>query len=89
MSEAENETGKKPKPEKPPQGEGALRSLVEAEKLVQIGLLIPSATFIGWLAGAGLDHLLHRSWIYLPGLLLGATAGFVQMFRTVLRSTKE
>jgi F0F1-type ATP synthase assembly protein I len=73
----------------PPRQPGALGSLVEAEKMVQLALMIPSATVIGWLAGLGLDHLLHQHWIYIAGLLFGATAGFVQLFRTVLKHTKE
>ncbi len=72
-----------------PKSTGALQSLVQVEKLVQLGLLIPCATCIGWVAGAGLDRLFHQHWIFLAGLLLGATAGFVQMFRVVLANTKE
>jgi F0F1-type ATP synthase assembly protein I len=79
----------KPAKSSPPRQPGALSSLVEAEKMVQLALMIPSATVIGWLAGLGLDHLLHQHWIYIAGLLFGATAGFVQLFRTVLKHTKE
>lgn len=68
---------------------GVLQSLVEVEKLVQLALFIPCATVIGWLLGLLLDHLLHTRWIYIAGLLLGAAAGFVQTFRTVLQYTKE
>ena len=68
---------------------GALQSLVQVEKLVQLGLLIPCATCIGWIAGVGLDRFFHQHWIFIAGLLLGATAGFVQMFRVVLANTKE
>jgi ATP synthase protein I len=50
--------------------------------------MIPIATVIGWLIGAGLDKWLHQHWIYIPGLLLGAAAGFVQIFRVVLAQSK-
>ena len=73
----------------PPKNTGTLQSLVQVEKLVQLGLLIPCATCIGWIAGVGLDHLFHQHWLFIAGLLFGATAGFVQMFRVVLASTKE
>ena len=33
-------------------------ALVEAEKLMQIAILLPSAAFIGWLAGAWADSRL-------------------------------
>jgi F0F1-type ATP synthase assembly protein I len=73
----------------PTRKQGALHPLVEAEKMVQVALLIPSGTVVGWLIGVGLDRWLHQHWIYIAGLLFGATAGFVQMFRTVLQNTKE
>jgi F0F1-type ATP synthase assembly protein I len=76
-------------PGKPARDQGALHSLVQVESVIQIGLLIPAATMIGWLGGVALDHAFHQNWIYLVGLLLGATAGFVQMFRIVLKNTKE
>jgi ATP synthase protein I len=72
-----------------PKKEGALESLVQVERLVQLGLLIPCATCIGWIGGVGLDRLFHQHWIFIAGLILGATAGFVQMFRVVLTNTKE
>jgi ATP synthase protein I len=67
---------------------GAMKSLVQVESLVQLALMIPIATVIGWLIGAGLDKWLHQHWIYIPGLLLGAAAGFVQIFRVVLAQSK-
>lgn len=69
--------------------DGALQSLVQAEKLIQLALLIPAATMVGWFGGVLLDRGFHQHWIYIPGLLLGAVAGFVQTFRVVLQSTKE
>jgi ATP synthase protein I len=72
-----------------PGGESALGSLVQVEKLIQLALMLPVATVIGWLIGVGLDRWLHQHWIYIVGLLLGAAAGFVQIFRVVLANTKE
>jgi ATP synthase protein I len=67
---------------------GAMKSLVQVESLIQLALMIPIATMIGWLIGTGLDKWLHQHWIYIPGLLLGAAAGFVQIFRVVLAQSK-
>ena len=61
---------------------------MQVESLVQLALLIPCATCVGWIAGVGIDRLLHQHWIFIPGLLLGAAAGFVQLFRVVLKNTK-
>jgi ATP synthase protein I len=68
---------------------GAMRSLVRVESLIQLALMLPAATVIGWLIGVGLDRWLHQNWIYIVGLILGAVAGFVQIFRVVLAETKE
>jgi len=62
------------------------QSWVEVEKYVQLGILLPAATFIGWLIGTLLDKWLGTSWLYLPGLLIGIAAGFVQLVRV---ATKE
>jgi ATP synthase protein I len=69
--------------------DGAFASLVQAESLIQLALLLPAATLIGWLAGVALDRWLHRDWIYIPGLLIGAAAGFVQIFRVIFALNKE
>jgi F0F1-type ATP synthase assembly protein I len=48
-----------------------------------IGLMLPAATFVGWIIGALLDRWLHTTWLYLAGLIFGIAAGFVQLIRTV------
>lgn len=72
-----------------PKKDGSVQSLVRVESLIQLGLLLPAATVIGWLIGVGLDRWLHQDWIYIPGLILGAGAGFVQIFRIVFALNKE
>jgi ATP synthase protein I len=71
------------------QRDGAMRSLVQIESLIQLALLLPAATVVGWLIGVGLDRWLHQHWIYIVGLIFGAVAGFVQIFRVVLANAKE
>ena len=63
---------------------GGLNSLVKAEKMMQIAFVLPVSVLVGWLGGVGLDRWLHQDWIYIAGILLGAAAGFVQIFRLVL-----
>lgn len=78
----------RPKPSDTKQSD-TMKSLVQVESLIQLALVLPIATVVGWLIGAGLDKWLHQHWIYIPGLLLGAAAGFVQIFRVVLAQAKE
>jgi F0F1-type ATP synthase assembly protein I len=75
-------TSPKPGPSK----DGALHSLVQAERLVQIAIVLPAAVFIGWAVGALLDHWLHQHWIYIAGLLFGAVAGLFEAVRQALRA---
>ncbi|MBT9330583.1 AtpZ/AtpI family protein [Paracidobacterium acidisoli] len=67
-------------------GNNALHSLVQAERLVQIAIVLPAAVFIGWAGGTLLDHWLHQHWIYIPGLLFGVIAGLVEAVRQALRA---
>jgi ATP synthase protein I len=63
---------------------GGLDTLVQAEKLMQIAILLPSAAFIGWLLGAWADKALHQSWIGLAGMVFGGISGLVYVVRLVI-----
>jgi F0F1-type ATP synthase assembly protein I len=62
----------------------ALASLVEAEKMMQIAFLLPSAAFVGWLLGAWADSLLHQTWIAVVGIIFGGVSGLVYVVRLVI-----
>ena len=66
-----------------------LETLVQAEKLMQIALLLPSAAFIGWLLGAWADSKLHQSWIGLAGIVFGGISGLVYVIQMVLSTKPE
>lgn len=66
-----------------PKDGGMLGSLVQAESMIQLALAIPAGCLIGWLIGDGLDHHFHTSWMQIAGIVVGAIAGFLQIFRTV------
>jgi ATP synthase protein I len=68
----------------PKRDSGGLATLVEAEKLMQIAILLPSAAFIGWLIGAWLDKTLHQSWIGIAGIVFGGISGLVYVIRLVM-----
>lgn len=81
----------RPIPDRKPQSKtsSGIESLVQAEKLMQIALLLPSAAFIGWLIGSWLDSRLHQSWIGLAGIVFGGIAGLVHVIRLVIASGKN
>ena len=67
----------------------ALASLVEAEKMMQIAILLPAAAIIGWLAGAWLDSRLHQSWIAIFGIVFGGISGLVGVVRMALAAERN
>ncbi len=65
------------------------KSWVEAEKYIQLGITLPAATVIGWFIGSLLDKWLGTHWIKIAGLFIGIAAGFVQLVRVAIASSKE
>jgi F0F1-type ATP synthase assembly protein I len=70
-------------------GGGVFGSLVQAESMIQLALALPAGCLIGWFLGMLLDHHFHTEWMEIVGILLGAVAGFVQIFTTASRVMKK
>ncbi len=70
-------------------GKGPLGELVKAESMIQLAIALPAGCVIGWLVGSWLDRHFHTGWIAITGILLGALAGFIQIFRTASRYLKN
>ena len=70
-------------------GRGTLGDLVKAESMIQLALMLPAGCLIGALAGTWLDKHFHTGWMAVTGILLGAAAGFTQIFRTASRYMKR
>lgn len=64
-------------------------SLVQAEKLMQIAFVLPSATLIGWAMGAWADSRFHQRWIAIVGLILGSISGLVYVVRIAMDVEKR
>jgi F0F1-type ATP synthase assembly protein I len=75
-----------PDDRRPKRDTGGLATLVQAEKMMQIALLLPSAAFVGWLLGAWLDKLLHQAWIGIAGIVFGGISGLVYVIRLVIHT---
>lgn len=70
-------------------GKGALGDLVKAESMIQLAIALPAGCLIGWLIGAWLDKHFHQGWMAIAGIVLGAVAGFIQIFVTASRFLKN
>ena len=73
-----------PESKQPRKYPSALATLMEAEKMMQIAILLPSAAFIGWLIGAWADSLLHQHWMAVAGILFGGVSGLVYVIRLAI-----
>jgi F0F1-type ATP synthase assembly protein I len=70
-------------------GGGMMSAWVQAEKMMQIAMMLPCAGFIGWLAGYGLDRWLHQTWIGMAGAVFGIVAGLVGAVRMAVISAND
>lgn len=72
-----------------PKKSGALGELVKAESMIQLAIALPAGCVIGGLLGSWADRHFHQGWIAVAGILLGALAGFIQIFRTASKYLKN
>ena len=84
-SSPDSKSGSKQRGKEP----GLFSAWIQAEKLMQIALVLPCAAFIGWLIGAWLDHRLHQSWIAGAGIVFGGASGLVYSIRVALAANKD
>ena len=54
-----------------------------------LALMLPAATFVGYLLGRWLDSLLATRWMYLAGLILGSIAGLVALIRQIMQDSGD
>ncbi len=68
--------------------EGGIASVVQAEKLMQIAFVLPSAVLIGLAGGAWADHAFHQKWITLVGIGFGSISGLYYVIRLAMNAEK-
>lgn len=66
-----------------------VEAIVQAEKLLQIALMLPCAALIGWLIGAWADRHFSQSWISIVGVVFGAVSGLVYVIRMALTAERK
>ena len=54
-----------------------------------LAFLLPVSAVVGYAIGYVLDKQFGTHWLYIPFLILGIAAGFVQLVRQLLRDTKD
>jgi F0F1-type ATP synthase assembly protein I len=50
---------------------------------LNLALILPISTLVGFLLGYGLDMLFHTLWVRYVFLVLGMVAGFLEAFRVL------
>ena len=63
--------------------------MVTVGEYTSLAFLLPSATFLGYAIGYLLDRAFHTHFLYIPFLILGIAAGFVQLVRQLMRDTRN
>ena len=66
-----------------------VEAVVQAEKLLQIALMLPCAAVVGWLIGAWADKHFHQTWIAIAGIVFGAISGLVFVIRMALAAERD
>jgi F0F1-type ATP synthase assembly protein I len=56
-------------------------------KYLNLALLLPISSFVGYLMGYGLDALFHTTWIRYIFLGIGTIAGFIELIRELSKDT--
>jgi len=64
-------------------------AFVEAEKLMQIAFVMPSAVLICWVAGWWLAHVTHQKWIEITGVVFGCVSGLVYVIQIAVSAEKK
>ena len=62
---------------------------VLAAEYSSLAFLLPVSTFAGYGIGYLLDKAFGTHWLYIPFLILGTVAGFVQFIRQILKDTDD
>jgi uncharacterized membrane protein YfcA len=64
-------------------------SLVEAEKLIQVAFVLPSALVVCWFLGWWLAGLTHQKWLEIAGIIFGCVVGLVYVIQMAIAVEKR
>ena len=63
--------------------------MIMVGEYTSLAFMLPACSVVGYGIGWLLDRALHTHFLYIPFLILGIAAGFVQLIRQVLRDTRD
>jgi len=63
--------------------------MVTVGEYTSLAFMLPAATLVGYVVGYLLDRAFHTHFLYIPFLILGIAAGFVQLIRQLMRDTRN
>jgi len=63
--------------------------MVMVGEYTSLAFMLPAATLVGYIVGYLLDRAFHTHFLYIPFLILGIAAGFVQLVRQLMRDTRN
>jgi len=61
--------------------------MVQVGEYTSLAIMLPAATLVGYAIGYALDRAFHTHFLYIPFLILGIAAGFIQLIRQLMRDT--
>jgi len=78
-------------PDSPPENRDPKEANVwrQIGRYSSLGFVLPAGIIAGLIIGHLLDRWLKTSWITLAGLFVGCIAGFAQLIRGIIQSSKE
>jgi ATP synthase protein I len=68
---------------------GLVGSIVQAEKMIQVALILPCAAVIGWLLGGWLGGKFHLPWLGIVGIVFGGISGLVYVIRMAMAAVNS
>jgi F0F1-type ATP synthase assembly protein I len=63
--------------------------MAQVGKYMGLAFVIPSATFAGFVIGYLLDKLFGTTFLRIVFLFVGIAAGFLELFRSLLKDAKD
>jgi F0F1-type ATP synthase assembly protein I len=78
-------------PDSPPEGNNSKEPNIwrQIGRYSNLAFVLPAAIIAGLIIGHLLDRWLGKTWITLAGLFVGCIAGFAELIRGIIQSSKD